>query len=179
MLLPVDLHRVKPTVSFAPHLEPLGDRRQSIGEKVSDAEEDCLAIVSEADRYIHLLGYSLLGWTRNGSFENTLKVRSDQLLDGLKVCLLSSQNPSLAPSMRNRDTFKTAGADIKAAPELWAKFLQQIELRPQSEVRTNRLQNISYQVVMSEKEAIVIPYLTSRETTRSPYIFCQSANAFL
>lgn len=170
--------RTKPSVPFAPELEPLGKRTQTFGDRASQSEEDCLRIVEQARDFVYMLGYSLHGWTSNGSFENAIKSRMNGLSEGFKVCIMDAANSCLGPSMKTESEAHKSTPGVKLAPKQWSTFLTKECGLKKAFVKTAKDHDVGYQVVMNEKEAVIVPYLVSRGTTRSPYILAIKDSAF-
>ena len=132
------------------------------------------------------MGYSLNGWTMNEEFRTVFREASerldatkghDHISRGIKTLLMDARNPSLATSMRNDDAVSTAAKMIEVSVDAWSKLRQGPPVCA-FELKTAAHRSVGYQIVMNEEEAIVIPYLTSRETVRSPYIYTKSDSAY-
>jgi len=169
--------RRKPTVPFAPHLTPLGDPQQTVGSRASEAEEDSIAIVTNAQKSIRLMGYTLIGWTLNENFTRALAAAASNLKEPMQVLLIGRDNPSLEPAMKNGNIAKTTRKLAQALPRTWSSYLQSIS-RLKHELRANEKKVIGFQCILSAKEGIIIPYLTSRDTLRSPFIYTKAGTAY-
>jgi hypothetical protein len=168
----ISLRRGRPTVPFAPHLAPLGDPMQAVYQRASEAEEDTVSLISEAEEYIWLSGYTLKGWTMNHDFVSALTERAPLLTQGVRIMLMAPDNPSLPTAMKTRDIFESTAQSALVSQESWTRVFDGISAN-KPELRISRNKSLFYQIMMSEKAAIVIPYLTSRDTLRSPYIYAR------
>ncbi|MEO1405777.1 MAG: hypothetical protein AAFV54_04720 [Pseudomonadota bacterium] len=164
--------RGRPTVPFAPDLAPLGDPMQAIYSRASDAEDDTIHLVDNAEHVIWMSGYTLNGWTMNQDFANAMARVGAGLRKDIRVMIIGPDNPTLGPSMKDDDVHATARQSAISARNGWINLFANIpDIDP--DIRINNTRNVSYQIFMSEKEAIIIPYLTSRDTLRSPYIYAR------
>ena len=167
----------KPVVSFAPHLTPLGNPMQTVGDRASEAEHAASNILRNADRYFWMMGYTMTGWTLNQDFINLLKEKSKTLTDGIRFIVIAPDNPAFAPSMKSKEIFESASQTAEVAKKSWSKEIS--KLHPKSgELRVSRAKSINYQIMVSEKEGFIIPYLTSRDTLRSPYILSKRGSSY-
>lgn len=164
--------RGRPLVPFAPHLAPLGDPMQAVYQRASEAEEDTVQLIREAEDYIWLSGYTLKGWTMNHDFVSALTERAPSLNQPVRIMLMAPDNPSLPTAMKTRDIFESTAQSALMSQESWARVSEGIK-QNKPELRISRDKSLNYQIMMSEKAAIVIPYLTSRDTLRSPYIYAR------
>ena len=167
----------KPVVSFAPHLTPLGNPMQTVGARASEAEDAALNIVSNTDRFFWMMGFSLKGWTMNHDFVSALQAKATILPDGVRTLIISSDNPSMEPSMKSPDIFEAASQSAMVAQKSWKKVFQKLKPK-QAELRIAKSKSLNYQIMMSEKEALIIPYLTSRDTLRSPFILAKRGSFY-
>ena len=168
----IQARRGRPTVPFAPDLAPLGDPMQAVYQRASEAEEDTVQLIREAENYIWLSGYTLKGWTMNQDFVSALTERAPYLTQGVRTMLMAPDNPSLPTAMKTRDIFESTAQSALMSQESWARVFEGISAN-KPELRISRDKSMNYQIMMSEKAAIVIPYLTSRDTLRSPYIYAR------
>ena len=169
--------RKKPTVPFAPHLTPLGDPQQIVGNRASEAEEESIAIVANAERRLRFMGYTMVGWTLNDDFTRKLAASAARLVDPVQVLLIGKDNPSLGSSMKNDNIAKSTKKLAQTLPSTWSAYLDSIP-KLKHELRLNTSKVMGFQLIMSEKEGIIIPYLTSRDTLRSPYIYTRAGTAY-
>lgn len=161
--------RGRPRVSFAPNLAPLGDPMQAICQRASEAEDDTIHLVHQADSHVWICGYSLKGWLMNQDFVSALRERAGVLRKGIRVLLAGNDNPALKAAMKSEHVFESAIQAIVSAQASWAQLRKELG-SASFEIRISQQKSIGYQMTLSEKEGIVVPYLTSRDTLRSPYI---------
>ncbi len=176
-ILSLESRRSRHVVPFAPDLAPLGDPMQAVYQRSSEAEEDTVRLISHAEKFVYLTGYTLAGWTMNQDFVTAMRSRTEHLTEGIRVMLISPDNPSLRPAMKSKDIYESTQHSANQAQKSWTAMLDQLPgSRP--ELRINRERSINYQMMISEKEAIVVPYLTSRDTLRSPYIYARKESFY-
>ncbi|MEQ9504764.1 MAG: hypothetical protein RLO80_00735 [Hyphomonas sp.] len=168
----LDARRGRPTVPFAPDLAPLGDPMQAVYQRASEAEDDTVRLIREAEKYIWLTGYTLKGWTMNQDFVSALTERAPLLREGVRTMLMAPDNPSLQTAMKTADIYESTAQSALKSQDSWARVFENIPAQ-KTELRISRDKSLNYQIMMSEKAAIVIPYLTSRDTLRSPYIYAR------
>lgn len=176
-IVALESQRRRPVVPFAPDLAPLGDPMQAVYQRASEAEEDTIRLVSSASRFVWMAGYSLKGWTMNQDFINALKNRMPELEYEFRTLLMSPDNPSMKASMKTDDIFESAAQSTLVAQKSW-KRVHDILKGGRSEMRISTHKSINYQMVITDKEALVIPYLTSRDTLRSPYIYARKESFY-
>jgi hypothetical protein len=176
-IVSLEMRRARFVVPFAPDLAPLGDPMHAVYQKASEAEEDTVQLLRTAERFVYMAGYALKGWTMNQDFERALKARAPVLHDGVKTMLMSPENPTMGPSMKSDAVFKSAKQSAGAAQGAWQDLLALLP-EGKAELRLNLSKSINYQMAISDKEAIVIPYLTSRDTERSPYIYARKGSFY-
>lgn len=176
-MLSLEQRRGAPVVPFAPDLAPLGDPMHAIYERASSAEVDTLRMIENADRYVWMAGFALRGWTMNQNFEKSLKARASVLLDGVRTMLVSRDNPAMKPAMKTDDVYKSAAQSADLAQVAWRSLLGSLNIKS-AHLRVNQKRSLNYQMAISEKEAIVVPYLTSRDTERSPYIVARKGSFY-
>lgn len=164
--------RGRPTVPFAPDLAPLGDPMQAVYQRASEAEDDTVSLIREAEAYVWLTGYTLKGWTMNQDFVSALTERAPNLKEGVRTMLMAPDNPSLQTAMKTADIYQSTAQSALTSQDSWARVFDGIP-KDKAELRISRDKSLNYQIMMSEKAAIVIPYLTSRDTLRSPYIYAR------
>lgn len=172
-ILSLETRRSRLTVPFAPDLAPLGDPLQAIYQRASEAEGDAIRLISTAEKFVWLTGYTLNGWTMNQSFMSALDECAERLGEkSLRIMLVAPDNPSLKSAMKTKDIFEATRQSAKAAQGSWRGVLAK---RPgkKHQLRISRTRSINYQMMLSEREALVVPYLTSRDTLRSPYIYAR------
>ncbi|MCR9271118.1 MAG: hypothetical protein NXH72_14090 [Hyphomonadaceae bacterium] len=175
----------RPIVPFAPHLVPLGDPLQTIGDRASEGEDVAIEIVRSARRYVYLMGYSLSGWLMNESFAKALKSagnatrsanKRDERLE-VRVILMGQNNAALPLSMKTKTEAKQVHNAAGRMPTDWMNFLGSLKgLKPK--VKTLDRYNLGYQAIFTENAAISVPYLVSRGTMRSPFISAKRNSAY-
>ena len=133
--------------------------------------------VSTANRFVWMAGYSLKGWTMNQDFVNALKIRTPSLEFEFRTLLMSPDNPSMKASMKSDDIYESAAQSTMVAQKSWKRVHDQLG-GAKTELRVSRSKSINYQMVLTDKEALVIPYLTSRDTLRSPYIYARKESFY-
>lgn len=173
----LESRRGRSVVPFAPELAPLGDPMHAVYQRASDAEEDTIRLVRTAERFIWMAGYSLKGWTMNQDFVNALKGKVPELEYEFHTLLMSPDNPAMKPSMKSDDIYESASQSALVAQKSWTRVHAGIE-GGRSELRLSDAKSINYQMMITDKEALVIPYLTSRDTLRSPYIYARSESFY-
>ena len=176
-IMALESRRGRPVVPFAPELAPLGDPMQNIGDRFSSAEDEVLNIVSKANDYLRIMGFTLMGWTMNEHFIEGLGALAPDLPRGIQVLIVSSKNPSFKLAMKGDDQIRVATESANRAPETWRKVLDNLPVR-QKEIRISENRNIGYQVVLNENEAVIVPYLVSRDTVRGPYVFAKRGSSY-
>lgn len=176
----LESRRPRPIVPFAPHLTPLGDPMQLIGARATEAEPDAIRIVSEAKKSIRLMGYSMHGWTMNDDFKRAMNRSALNLKDGIYALLAHPSNETLKGSMKNNEAYLAAKEMIQNSAGLWRSLLSSLVDNKFSRfhIRLNEKNTMGYQILMSEREAILVPYLVSRDTARSPYIYIKSESPY-
>lgn len=176
----LETRRPRPVVPFAPHLTPLGDPMQLIGARAADADSDAMRIVSEAKQYIRLMGYSLHGWTMNDDFRRSIENATLGLENGIRVILADPTNVTLRPSMKNESSYLAFAGMMENSGESWHSLLASLNDKnfTKYEIRRNAINTIGYQITMSESAAIIVPYLVSRDTGRSPYIYMKKESPY-
>ena len=173
----LETQRRRPVVPFAPDLAPLGDPMQAVYQRASEAEEDTIRLVPTANRFVWMAGYSLKGWTMNQDFVNALKIRTPSLEFEFRTLLMSPDNPSMKASMKSDDIYESAAQSTMVAQKSWKRVHDQLG-GAKTELRVSKSKSINYQMVLTDKEALVIPYLTSRDTLRSPYIYARKESFY-
>ena len=164
------MKRGRPVVPFAPELAPLGDPMQAIYQRASEAEDDVIHLIRQARQFLYLGGYTLKGWTMNMDFVATLQETVPHLKKPLRVLITDPENPTLKLAMRSEDVWRDAQQSASTVARAWQRLISEVG---NGELRANVDRATNYQIVISENEAIVIPYLTSRDTQRSPYIYAR------
>lgn len=175
----------RPSVPFAPHLVPLGDPVQTIGDRASDGEYDTVELVRSARRYVYLMGYTLNGWLLNDSFKKALEAASKANRNSQKsrppidvrVMSMDPDNPSLSASMKTPTVVEQVHSTAAAISRDWSTYLSS-KGGLNSKVRTLKKHSLGYQVVITESAAIAIPYLVSRDSVRSPYITAKRGSSY-
>lgn len=123
------------------------------------------------------MGVSLKGWTMNGDFLKALNTRASTWSRGFRTLLIDPKNPSFEPSMRSPDIFKSAVQSAETAQESWRRVFEGLDCEA-CELRTAESKSINFQVMLTEKTASIVPYLTSRDTLRSPFITARRGSDF-
>ncbi len=173
----LDVRRARAVVPFAPHLTPLGDPIQTIGTRATEAEPDAIRIIGDAKKFVRLMGNSMNGWTMNDDFKRALARSAPSLREPVQALLAHPENVTLRPSMKNDEAYTAARQMIENSKNLWSNLLSSVA-GDRYEIRQNKACAMGYQLLMTEKEAIVVPYLTSRDTARSPYIYTKSDGSY-
>lgn len=176
-MISLEQRRGPPLVPFAPDLAPLGDPMHAIYERASSAEVDTLRMIENAERFVWMAGFALKGWTMNQNFEKSLKARAPSLRDGVRTMLMSRENPAMKPAMKTDDVYKSAAQSADLAQTAWRKLLGSLQTTS-AHLRINEKRSLNYQMAISEKEAVIVPYLTSRDTERSPYIVARKGSFY-
>ncbi|MEL6781593.1 MAG: hypothetical protein AAFY43_08315 [Pseudomonadota bacterium] len=171
-MLHIDSRRGRPTVPFAPDLAPLGDPMQAVYARASEAEDETVRLIRSAQEFVWMAGYTLKGWTMNQDFITALTEAAGVLRQDIRTLIMAPDNPSMRPSMKTQDIYESAAQSALVAQTSWGRVFKDIPTAANS-LRINTDKSLGYQIVASEQEAIVIPYLTSRDTLRSPYIYAR------
>ena len=175
----------RPTVPFAPHLVPLGDPVQTIGDRASDGEFDTIDLIGSARRYIYMMGYTLNGWLMNESFKTAIERAGQIAADAtarntslnVHILLMDGTNPSLPGSMKTSTVVEQVQTTAQVIRRDWSSYLSGVKgVKP--DVRGLEKHNLGYQTVITEAAAISIPYLVSRDSVRSPFIFAKRDSAY-
>jgi hypothetical protein len=167
-------------VPFAPHLSPLGGSRiLSSHVKAEDfgPSDAWIDLLRESEHEFLLCGINVARWTKPKGIGDLF---SDRARSGCKVRILisSPDNPSLPCLLNEASHQGSIAKTIQGIHETEAFFISLLDAGVALEIRMMERCTAHQLLVINEKRALVVPYLYSNATFRSP-LFEISAEADL
>lgn len=169
---------LKPNVPFGINLSPLAAKNSEFNLNVPAEKyfryDDWMQIINSANSKFHIAGYGLTGWPAFPGIKETL-LNAAQRGCEIKILTYSSENPAFS----NVQNFEILATDVSSQGtqfETVRNFFHEILGNIQGcEVRALRNGVLFQQIVFSDDELILLPYMYSINSEHGPVIRCKSS----